>query len=99
MFADDVKIFVRINSDEDIQAMKRDLHKLESWSEKWLLKFNPDKCSTMHVGHRNPGVCYQLNGREIRSTESEKDLGVLITKDLKQAQHIGSIYKYIKLTE
>ena len=91
MFADDAKIFVRINSDDDIQAMKRDLHKLENWSDKWLLEFNPDKCTTMHIGHRNPEISYQLNGREIKSTEGERDLGVLIAKDLKPAQHIGKI--------
>ena len=45
----------------------------------------------MHIGHRNPGLSYTLNGKEIKSTESVKDLGVLITRDLKPAQHIGAI--------
>ena len=39
MFADEAKIFVWINANEDIQGVKRDLHKLERWSEKWLLEF------------------------------------------------------------
>ena len=56
-----------------------------------MLEFNPDKCTTMHIGHRNPGLSYTLNGKEIKSTESVKDLGVLITRDLKPAQHIGAI--------
>jgi len=25
--------------------------RLVQWSEKWLLKFNPDKCKVMHIGH------------------------------------------------
>ena len=91
IFADDAKIFVKINSDDDIQAMKRDLLRLQRWSDKWLLEFNPDKCVTLHIGHRNPGVDYELNGRQIKSTEGEKDLGVYITNDLKPAHHIGNI--------
>lgn len=91
LFADDAKIFVKINSDEDIQAMRRDLQRLQEWSRKWLLEFNADKCVTMHVGHRNPEIKYELGGRELRTTEIEKDLGVHISKDLKPAQHIGKI--------
>ena len=55
------------------------------------MDFNPDKCSTMHIGHRNLKITYELNGRELKSTDKEKDLGVLITSDLKPSQHIGKI--------
>lgn len=91
LFADDAKIFVQIHSEEDIAAMKRDLVRLQEWSKKWLLEFNPTKCSTMHIGHRNPKVKYELNGHELKETDVEKDLGVLISQDLKPAHHIGVI--------
>ena len=45
--ADDAKIFVRINSKENIAAMKRDLKRLQEWSDKWLIQFNVDICATM----------------------------------------------------
>ena len=54
LFADDAKIFKEIRSQDDIEAMQRDLRRLENWSEKWLLDFNAEKCATMHIGHRNP---------------------------------------------
>ena len=91
MLADDAKIFVKINSDEDIQSMTRDLKRLQNWSYKWLLNFNPDKCSTMHIGHRNPNVVYNLNGKDMKPSDVEKDLGVMIFNDLKPANHIGVI--------
>ena len=91
LFADDAKIFVQIKSEEDIVAMERDLIKLQEWSAKWLLEFNPTKCKTMHIGHRNPNVKYEINGKELQTTEVEKDLGVYISKDLKPAHHIGVI--------
>ena len=91
LFADDAKIFVEINSEEDLAAMERDLCRLQRWSENWLIQFNVEKCSTMHIGHRNPRVMYELNGNSLKTSELEKDLGVWISSDLKPAQHIGKV--------
>lgn len=41
----------------------------------------------MYIGHCNPNVIYELNGKELKSSDAEMDLGVLISKDLKPAQH------------
>ena len=45
--------------------------------------FNTDKCKVMNLDNKNPCVKYELGGRELESILEEKDLGVLITKDLK----------------
>ena len=48
--------------------------------------FNTDKCKVMNLGNKNPCVKYELGGWEAWELESileEKDLGVLLTKDLK----------------
>ena len=45
--------------------------------------FNTDKCRVMNLGNKNPCIKYELGGRELESILEEKDLGVLITKDLK----------------
>jgi len=29
-----------------------------TWSAKWLLQFNPEKCVMTHIGHEN--ICYYL---------------------------------------
>ena len=34
LFADDAKLFASINTEEDIQALKRDMRRLEEWSQK-----------------------------------------------------------------
>ena len=93
LFADDAKIYREIKSEEDIKAMERDLIRLQEWSAKWLLTFNVDKCATLHIGHRNPNVEYQMNGETIKSSDVEKDLGVYVSKDLKQSHHIGTVVK------
>ena len=91
VFADDAKNFKEIRSDEDIQAMKRDLLRIQKWSKQRLLEFNADKCVMMHVGHRNPEVKYQLNEKELEAIEVEKDLGVFVSKAFKPGHHIGTI--------
>ena len=50
MFADDTKIFNIIKSPEDQETLQNDLDTLSMWSDKWLLKFHPEKCKVMHLG-------------------------------------------------
>ena len=53
--------------------------------------FNTDKCQVMNVGNKTPCVKYEFGGRELESILEEKDLSVLITKDLKvSAQCLGA---------
>jgi len=65
LFADDAKIFRCIKSKEDSVMLQTDIHSLESWSEKWLLRFHPDKCHVLlldkleNIVHVHP---YVLNG-------------------------------------
>ena len=39
-FADDTKIFRRVDSEEDRNVLQRDLDRLVQWSEMWQMKFN-----------------------------------------------------------
>jgi len=54
MFADDTKIWTAIAIADDAESLQQDLNRLDEWSEKWLLKFNPTKCKVMHIGHDMP---------------------------------------------
>ena len=63
--------------------LRQNLVDLYRWSNDWLMLFNTDKCKLMHLGNKNPCVKYELGGRELEFILEEKDLGVLITKDLK----------------
>ena len=44
LFADDTKILRQITSAEDSITLQNDLKMLEEWSNKWLLRFNAEKC-------------------------------------------------------
>ena len=68
------------------------------WSKKWQMPFNLDKCKIMHIGHKNKNEKYELLGKEIESVQQEKDLGVVITNDLKSSnQCIEAVKKAQKL--
>ena len=92
MFADDTKLYRRIRNPSDTQALQDDLTKLVKWSDKWLLKFNADKCTVMHCGHSNPKKVYLMKQEgeqihELAETKIEKDLGVHVTNTLKPTTH------------
>ena len=58
--------------------MQVDLTNLENWSLKWQLPFNSSKCKVMYIGKKNPMTPYKLYNKVLDSTESEKDLGVMM---------------------
>ena len=82
-FADDTKIGGKAPTIGDCRVIQRDLDNLSSWSDKWLLKFNKDKCKVMHVGFNNIKHDYKLQGENLIKVEEEKDLGVIVKNDLK----------------
>jgi len=53
--------------------------------------FNVIKCKVMHIGHRNSGFSYCMDGSEMDTVDEEKDLGI-ITKDLKVSQQCKQAY-------
>jgi len=52
MFADDAKIWTKISRESDSNSLQEDLNKLIIWSQTWLLKFHPEKCKVMYIGHQ-----------------------------------------------
>ena len=52
-FADDTKIFSRINNSLDSERLQSDLLQLTRWSEEWQMLFNVNKCKVMHIGKQN----------------------------------------------
>ena len=73
--------------------MQQDINKLGNWSDKWQLVFHPDKCKTLHLGYNNRKIEYQLKGTTIQEVTEEKDLGIIITQDMKPKRHIAETVK------
>ena len=74
--------------DTDSSVLQEDLDSLQSWSDVWQLKFNADKCKVMHIGHSIDTKYYMGDTsatKELQVVNEERDLGVIITSDLKSS--------------
>ena len=92
-FADDTKLGTDVSTPEKVEQLQLDLQKLGEWSDKWQMPFNAAKCKVMHIGYRNPQSEYFIQGKALESTDSEKDLGVVITSDLKFSKQCIAVEK------
>ena len=96
MYADDTKIYTAINDDKATESLQQDLDNLVTWADNWQLRFNAGKCKALHMGSKNQSKVYSMKQHEdgsrtnIDETDMEKDLGVLVDKDLKFVKHITS---------
>ena len=91
MYADDTKIQAKIDKKhefQDTQSMQIDINNIIEWTNTWLMRLNINKCKIMHVGKKN-NYNYTMNSYEsnepviLQKTELERDLGILISNDLK----------------
>ena len=92
-FADDTKIASKVISTLDKEFLQRDLDKLSNWARDWQMKFNIEKCKVMHIGINNDNVKYLMNGVELLVTNTETDLGVMISDDLKPSNQCSKVVK------
>ena len=49
---------------------------------------NADKCKVMHVGYDNKKAEYDMNDIKLDCVSDEKDLGVIISEDLKWGSNV-----------
>ena len=61
LFADDVIMYSPIKSATDIFKFRNDIKRLENWAERWMMKFNVDKCCVMFVGRDRMDFSGQAN--------------------------------------
>ena len=47
------------------------------------MSFNADKCSVMYIGHNNMQTNYNMSNQQLPTTDQQRDLRIVITKDLK----------------
>ena len=92
-FADDTKLLGTVSCTEDIEQLQKDLDKLLDWSQKWQMSFNKDKCKVMHIGYGNKLVEYVMDGSILQAVEEEKDLGVIVNRELKVAKQCAAATK------
>jgi len=93
-FADDTKYFHKVNLEKDIDSLRKDLNNLVAWSKEWQMLFSLDKCKIMHLGFNNPNADYFVDNVQMQRVNEERDLGVIMSTDLKwEKQCIAAVKK------
>ena len=92
-YVDDMKCYEIFSNavTSSCTLFQNDFYSVSHWSLDWQLHFNLCKCSCLHVGNTNGQHNYQIMNRPILSTETEKNLGILIRYDLKSSSHVSFI--------
>ena len=70
-FADDTKVFRKINTNADKQHLQNDQDKLVKWSEKWQMLFNFGKCKCLHTGQGYSDINYSKGDTILGTTVKE----------------------------
>ena len=86
LFANDTKIWNRVNAGVCLQILQQNLECVEEWCDKWLLKFSSKQCYVMHICDKSDTKCYFRNNDqccEITAYNLEKDLGIWLSYDIK----------------
>lgn len=82
-FADDTKAGHKVINDCDRETLQQCINDLLEWADTWCMQFNASKCKILHVGRKNPKFSYFMNDVKLEVSSHEKDLGVIITDNLK----------------
>ena len=93
IYADDTKIWRKIETWNDQLILQSDINALYEWSVKNKMKFHPQKCKVLSVTRNSRKdnlwdlfpfhiFYYNLNGNELDYVDSENDLGVIVNKSL-----------------
>ena len=99
IFADDLKIYLRINHacddhyNQDVRLCQTDISTLQHVASSWGLELNQDKCAVMRFQRKSsmvPPPQYFIDQAEIPLVQSHPDLGVLVDSNLKFHQHISN---------
>ncbi len=92
LFADDVKLFSSVDRDCNVKSkLDRVLMTVNKWSDIWQLSIASKKCAVLSLGHKNPVRSYSIDGDNLESVRSFRDLGVVIDNDLKLMEHCNIV--------
>ena len=99
LYADDTKIWHKIENWGDHDILQMDINSLYEWSVLNKMNFHPQKCKVLSVGRTSysKNVCnifpfmryyYTLNNIELEYIDNEKDLGVIVTTKLNWRENV-----------
>ena len=95
IYADDVKLFLRINSLNDCYVLQNALDSFVGWCNKMDLDLNVKKCKVMSFTRKRNVIKYDyhINQQTVPKCDVVSDLGVVLDNKLTMNLHIDHIVK------
>lgn len=96
MFADDLKIYRTIKSDQDVIYLQRDLNAIYAWCLKNQMVLNVSKCYHIKFSRKHSiefNSHYFINNVLVTEVSSLRDLGVIVDQKMDFKQHFEHIGK------
>ena len=92
MFADDVKLYNRVDSVADVDFLRQQLDSLCRWSARWQLTLNPSKCKVLTLTLRRAPIVsmYSIGSVQLERVSVMRDLGVLLDEKLTFSEHVDA---------
>ena len=81
IYADDLKLYRKVENDRDCALLQEDINSLVAWSNSNKLLFNVKKCEKITYTRKTLNVInhtYSMRGETLRKTEQVTDLGILM---------------------
>ena len=104
LFADDTKCFKAIHDSQDSHSLQLDIHQLSSWSHRWSLFFNEQKCVSIRFSLKAPALIshtYYVNGEPALLHDTYRDLGIIMSNNISWTAHyqhiLSKAYKMLHL--
>ena len=93
LFADDIKIYLEIVNDSDIDEFQNGIDYISYWATTWQLNLAINKCLYMRVGLARSvrNANYVLNNNLLTTVNVCRDLGILVDSKLSFNEHIDSL--------
>ena len=101
LYADDTKIWREISCWSDHEILQNDINSLHNWATRNKMKFHPQKCKVLRVCKNAFNLdsifpfhtfFYTLGDTILEYTDSEKDLGVIVTSNMSWDNQCLSIF-------
>ena len=93
LFADDLKLYTSVKSNDDCKLLQANLDKLAQWANDWQLKISSTKCCVLDIGRKMDAVNYYIDGQLLPSVDQVTDLGITLDSKLRFSIHINKIVK------
>lgn len=93
LFADDLKIAMKIKSADDAIKLQEAINKLKVWCESNGLQMNLKKCAVLTINRNRTHIStdYYFGAHKFEKVSEFRDLGVLIDSKISFAKHISTI--------